>query len=161
MGPLWGFPDFLGFSRFVRGFSRLVFFSLSAHYFDQKHLRGTVPKGSLTQSGPFPKKCQFGNPPVCLLPTPVKVLMEMLTKAYTKATHKCPRKLHVSVLNHPQSPHESANGNFHSALENVQETVSSSFTWSVFICSVPRQALPAPVVRLQAQREILYIYVCM
>ena len=43
--PFWYFRDFCGIfsicSGMVRGFSRL---------------RGTVPKGSATQSGPFPKK---------------------------------------------------------------------------------------------------------
>ena len=52
-----------GFSRFVRGlsgdFPDWSFSSFSAYY---QHLRGTVPKGSATQSGPFPKK--VGNPPV-------------------------------------------------------------------------------------------------
>ena len=46
-----------GFSRFVRGlsgdFPDWSVSSFSAHY---QHLRGTVPKGSATQSGPFPKK---------------------------------------------------------------------------------------------------------
>ena len=46
-----------GFSRFVRGlsgdFPDWSFSSFSAYY---QHLRGTVPKGSATQSGPFPKK---------------------------------------------------------------------------------------------------------
>ena len=57
------FPIFLGFSRFARGWSRdfpdSSLFSFSAY---QEHLRGTVPKGSATQSGPFPKT--VGNPPV-------------------------------------------------------------------------------------------------
>ena len=54
--PFWDFPDFSGISPIcsgmVRAFSRFVpflFLSLS------------VPKGSATQSGPFPKK--VGNPP--------------------------------------------------------------------------------------------------
>ena len=51
------FPIFLGFSRFARGWSGdfpdLSFSSFSAY---SEHLRGTVPKGSATQSGPFPKK---------------------------------------------------------------------------------------------------------
>ena len=51
------FPIFLGFSWFARGWSGefpdLSFSSFSAY---QEHLRGTVPKGSATQSGPFPKK---------------------------------------------------------------------------------------------------------
>ena len=46
-----------GYSRFVRGLSGIFpdwsFSSFSAYY---QHLRGTVPKGSATQSGPFPKK---------------------------------------------------------------------------------------------------------
>ena len=46
-----------GFSRFVRAlsgdFPDWSFSSFSAYY---QHLRGTVPKGSATQSGPFPKK---------------------------------------------------------------------------------------------------------
>ena len=46
-----------GFSRFARGlsgdFPDWSFSSFSANY---QHLRGTVPKGSATQSGPFPKK---------------------------------------------------------------------------------------------------------
>ena len=46
------FPIFLGFSRFVRGLSEdlpdLSFSSFSAY---KQHLRGTVPKGSATQSG--------------------------------------------------------------------------------------------------------------
>ena len=46
-----------GFSRFVRGlsgdFPDWSFSSFSAYY---QHLRGTVPKGSVTQPGPFPKK---------------------------------------------------------------------------------------------------------
>ena len=53
----WDFPDFSGIfpicAGMVRGFARFVLFlflSLS------EHLRGTVPKGSATQSGPFPKK---------------------------------------------------------------------------------------------------------
>ena len=60
------FPIFLGVSRFVRGWSgdfpNLSFSSFSAY---QEHLRGTVPKGSATQSGPFPKKWEtprFANP---------------------------------------------------------------------------------------------------
>ena len=57
------FPIFPGFSRFVRGlsgdFPDWSFSSFSAYY---QHLRGTVPKGSATQSGPFPKK--VGNPPI-------------------------------------------------------------------------------------------------
>ena len=55
--PFWDFPDFLGFSRFARGWSGdfpdLSFSSFSAY---SEHLRGTVPKGSATQYGPFPKK---------------------------------------------------------------------------------------------------------
>ena len=51
------FPIFPGFSRFGRGWSGdfpdLSFSSFSAY---EEHLRGTVPKGSATQSGPFPKK---------------------------------------------------------------------------------------------------------
>ena len=51
------FPIFLGFSRFARGWSGdfpdSFLFSFSAY---EEHLRGTVPKGSATQSGPFPKK---------------------------------------------------------------------------------------------------------
>ena len=51
-----------GFSRFARGWSGdfpdWSFLSFSAYY---QHLRGTVPKGSATQSGPLPKK--VGNPP--------------------------------------------------------------------------------------------------
>ena len=57
------FPIFPGFSRFARGlfgdFPDSSLFSFSAY---EEHLRGTVPKGSATQSGPFPKK--VGNPPV-------------------------------------------------------------------------------------------------
>ena len=60
--PFWDFPDFLVFSRFARGWSGdfldLSFSSFSAY---EEHVRGTVPKGSATQSGPFPKK--VGNPP--------------------------------------------------------------------------------------------------
>ena len=57
--PFWDFPDFSGIcSGMVWGFSQFVPFSFSAY---QAHLRGTVPKGSATQSGPFPKK--VGNPP--------------------------------------------------------------------------------------------------
>ena len=55
--PFWDFPDCSGFSRFARGWSGdfpdLSFSSFSAY---QEHLRGTVPKGSATQSGPFPRK---------------------------------------------------------------------------------------------------------
>ena len=65
--PIWTCPSFLsffvllglsrGFSRFVRGlsgdFPDWSVSSFSAYY---QHLRGTVPKGSATQSGPFPKK---------------------------------------------------------------------------------------------------------
>ena len=51
------FPIFPGFSRFARGWSGdfpdSSLFSFSAY---QEHLRGTVPKGSATQSGPFPEK---------------------------------------------------------------------------------------------------------
>ena len=51
------FPIFPGFSRFARGWSGdfpdSSLFSFSAY---QEPLRGTVPKGSATQSGPFPKK---------------------------------------------------------------------------------------------------------
>ena len=60
--PFDTFPIFAGFSRFVRGFSGdlpdLSFCSFAAY---EQHLRGTVPKGSATQSGPFPKKS--GKPP--------------------------------------------------------------------------------------------------
>ena len=56
-------PIFSGFSRFARGrsgdFPDSSFSSFSAY---QEHLQGTVPKGSATQSGPFPKK--VGKPPV-------------------------------------------------------------------------------------------------
>ena len=62
------FPDFSGIfpicSGMVRGFSRFVPFLFLGLL---EHLRGTVPKGSATQSGPFPKKWEtprFGNPPV-------------------------------------------------------------------------------------------------
>ena len=58
--PFWDFPDFSGIfpicSGMVRGFPDLSFSSFSAF---SEHLRGTVPKGSATQSGPFPKK--MGN----------------------------------------------------------------------------------------------------
>ena len=51
------FLIFPGFSRFARGWSGdfpdSSLFSFSAY---QEHLRGTVPKGSATQSGPFPEK---------------------------------------------------------------------------------------------------------
>ena len=57
-----------GFSRFVRGlsgdFPNWSFSSFSAYY---QHLRGTVPKGSATQSGPFLKKVgntRVWKPPV-------------------------------------------------------------------------------------------------
>ena len=56
------FLSFVGLSWFfgmVRGFSRSSLCSFSACW---EHLWGTVPKGSATQSGPFPKK--VGNPPV-------------------------------------------------------------------------------------------------
>ena len=71
--PLWDFPPppfFWNFpicSGMDRGFPRLSFASLSAC---QEHLRGTVPKGSATQSGPFSKKWE--NPPVWK--TPVELL---------------------------------------------------------------------------------------
>ena len=56
------FPIFPGFSRFARGWSRdLPDSSLVSFSAYQEHLRGTVPKGSATQSGPFPKK--GGKPP--------------------------------------------------------------------------------------------------
>ena len=62
--PVWDFPDFSGIfpicSGMDRGFSRCCPFPLSLGLF--RVLRGTVPKGSTTQSGPFPKK--VGNPPV-------------------------------------------------------------------------------------------------
>ena len=61
--PFWDSPDFSGIfpncSGMVRGFSRFVLFLVLG--------LGTVPKGSTTQSGPFPKKWEtpgFGNPPV-------------------------------------------------------------------------------------------------
>ena len=51
------FPIFPGFSRFARGWSGdfpdSPLFSFSAY---REHLKGTVPKGSAAQSGPFPKK---------------------------------------------------------------------------------------------------------
>ena len=52
------FLSFLGLSRFFRDFPDLLgdgsfLFSFSAY---REHLRGTVPKGSATQSGPFPTK---------------------------------------------------------------------------------------------------------
>ena len=64
-GLVLPFLSFLGLSRFfpgifpicsgmVRGFSRLVLFLFLGLF--SEHLRGTVPKGSATQSGPFPKK---------------------------------------------------------------------------------------------------------
>ena len=57
------FPIFQGVSRFVRGlsgdFPNLSFSCFSAYL---QHVRATVPKGSATQSGPFPKK--VGNPPL-------------------------------------------------------------------------------------------------
>ena len=51
----WDFPgDFPDLSRGLSGdFPDWSFSSFSAYY---QHLRGTVPKGSATQSGPFPKK---------------------------------------------------------------------------------------------------------
>ena len=55
--PFWDFPDFSGIfpicSGMVWGLSRFVLFLFLAYY---EHLRGTVPEGSATQSGPFPKK---------------------------------------------------------------------------------------------------------
>ena len=52
-----GFPDLLGDGPGI--FPIRPFSSFSAY---RQRLRGTVPKGSATQSGPFPKK--VGNPPV-------------------------------------------------------------------------------------------------
>ena len=57
--PFWDFPEFSGIFPIFSGFSRLVVFLFLGLV---KHLRGTVPKGSATQSGPFPKK--VGNPAV-------------------------------------------------------------------------------------------------
>ena len=58
------FPIFLGFSRFARGlFGDFPDLPLSSFLAYQEHLQGTVPKGSATQSAPFPKK-KVGNPPV-------------------------------------------------------------------------------------------------
>ena len=78
--PFGTFPDFPGFSRLVRGlsgdFPDWSFSSFSAY---QQHLQGTVPEGSATQSGPFPKKVGnpgFGKPPVWLLPTKPLFLQE-------------------------------------------------------------------------------------
>ena len=53
------FSDFSGCLRFWGFFCFVLFLFLG---FFLKHLRGTVPKGSATQSGPFPKR--MGNPPV-------------------------------------------------------------------------------------------------
>ena len=57
--PFWDFPDFSGIFPIswgtLWGFSRFVLFSSLGLFFWQR-LRGTVPKGSATQSGPFPKK---------------------------------------------------------------------------------------------------------
>ena len=60
----WDFPDFFGFCRFARGRSgdfpdSSLFLFLGLLIIE--HLQGTVPKGSATQSGPFPEK--VGNPP--------------------------------------------------------------------------------------------------
>ena len=65
-GLVLPFPTILGLFRFVWGlsgdFPDWSFSSFSAYW---QHLRGTVPKGSATQSGPVPKK--VGNPPAYLL----------------------------------------------------------------------------------------------
>ena len=60
--PFGDFPDSSGIfpicSGNLRGVSRFVPFLFLG--LKKEHLRGTVPKGSATQSGPFPKK--VGNP---------------------------------------------------------------------------------------------------
>ena len=74
--PIWTCPSFFcpfvlfgaflifpGFSRFARGWSGdFPDLSLSSFSAFKQQLRGTVPKGSATQSGPFEKK--VGHPPV-------------------------------------------------------------------------------------------------
>ena len=56
--PFSDFPDFSGIfpicAGMVRGFSRFVLFLFLSLLIE--HLRGTVPKGSATQSEPFPEK---------------------------------------------------------------------------------------------------------
>ena len=57
--PFWVFPAFFfGIFPILSGssgnFPDLSFASFSAY---KHHLRGTVPKGSASQSGPFPRKC--------------------------------------------------------------------------------------------------------
>ena len=64
----------------VEDFPDWSFSSFSAY---EEHLQGTFPKGSVTQSEPFPKKLEtprFGKPPVCLLQltAPSVPLMEAL-----------------------------------------------------------------------------------
>ena len=52
----WDFPDLLGDGP---GIFPICPFPLSRPIkstYEEQHLRGTVPKGSATQSGPFPKK---------------------------------------------------------------------------------------------------------
>ena len=58
--PFWDFPDFCGIFPICPGIVPICPFPLSRPINTQ--LRGTVPKGSATQSGPFTKK--MGNPPV-------------------------------------------------------------------------------------------------
>ena len=74
------FPIFLGFSRFARGWSGdfpdLLFSSFSAYY-----LRGTVPKGSATQSGPFPK--EVGNTRIWKPPGLASLKTKMPTREAT------------------------------------------------------------------------------
>ena len=61
--PVWDFPDFFGIFPICSGWSGdFPVSSLFPFSANEEHLRGTVPKGSATQSGPFPKK--VGNPPV-------------------------------------------------------------------------------------------------
>ena len=67
--PSWDFPDFSGIlpicSGMVRGFSRFVLFLFLA-LLRAPTRNSPFPKGSATQSGPFPK--EVGNPPVLETP---------------------------------------------------------------------------------------------
>ena len=62
--PFWDFPDFSGIFPICSGMVPGIFpirpFSLSQPI--KSTHEGSVPKGSATQSGPFPRK--VGNPPV-------------------------------------------------------------------------------------------------
>ena len=71
--PFWHFPDFSGIFPIcpgtLQGSSRFVLFLfLGILYFTKSTYKGTVPKGSATQSGPFPKKS--GKPPGLEPPPP-------------------------------------------------------------------------------------------